>query len=81
MSRLERKSKEKVKRKKYKTMTRLIFSLVMVLNLIICIYLVEKSANEYLGKETTINFSIKETYIKVQKNIKEFINAIKNTNF
>ena len=81
MSRLERKSKEKVKRKKYKTMTRLIFSLVMVLNLIICIYLVEKSADEYLSKETTINFSIKETYIKVQKNIKEFINAIKNTNF
>lgn len=81
MSRLERKSKEKVKRKKYKTMARLFFSLVMVLNLIISIYLVEKSANEYLGKETTVSFSIKESYIKVQKNINKFMNAIKNTSF
>lgn len=56
MSRRERKAEKKRKifniKLKVKKLGRVLFLLFMIINLSISIYIVEKSANEYLGEDS-----------------------------
>lgn len=67
MSRLERKAQIKIRKSKKNTRRRILFLGVMILNLLFSIFLIEKSANEYLGSE--------DIYLETKKeNIRNFIN-------
>ncbi len=68
MSRLERKAQIKIKKSKKNTRRRILFLGIMVLNLLFSIFLVEKSANEYLGSE--------DIYLENKKeDLKDFISS------
>lgn len=86
MSRLEKSIQKKHKKKKIRFISKVVFMLCMVINLMICIIIVDNSAKQMLGEETykvssviedikrSINF---DDILKLKDNIiKTFINNI-----
>lgn len=83
MSRLEKTIQKKHKNKKIRFISKIVFMLCMVINLMICIIIVDNSAKQMLGEETYKISSIKES-IKENidfNNVEEIKdNIIKNFN-
>lgn len=51
MSRLEKKINKKLKRRKIRVVFKVLFILVMITNLSICIFIIDKSAKDMLGTD------------------------------
>lgn len=79
MSRLEKTIQKKHKNKKIRFISKIVFMLCMVINLMICIIIVDNSAKQMLGEKTFTISSIKENidFNNVEE-IKD--NIIKNFN-
>jgi len=76
MSRLEKTIQKKSKRKKLRFISKVLFILFMSINLMVCIFIVDKNAKMMLGKET---YSIEPVIIEIQSFINEkvgYINGI-----
>lgn len=59
MSRLEKKKYKKLKRRKIRVLFKVLFILVMITNLVICIFIIDKSAKDMLGSDAyLLNSSI-----------------------
>lgn len=52
MSRLEKTIQKKHKKKKFRFISKVVFMFCMVINLMICIIIVDNSAKQMLGEET-----------------------------
>ncbi|HSQ88181.1 hypothetical protein [Romboutsia sp.] len=68
MSRLEKTIQKKSKRRKLRFISKVLFILFMSINLMVCIFIVDKNAKMMLGKET---YSIQP----VIRDIQMFINV------
>ena len=76
MSRLEKVIQKKSKRKKLRFLSKVLFILFMSVNLMICIFIVDKNAKMMLGEQT---YSIEPVIIDIQTFINkkvEYINGI-----
>ena len=76
MSRLEKAIQKKSKRKKLRFLSKVLFILFMSVNLMICIFIVDKNAKMMLGEQT---YSIEPVIIDIQTFINkkiEYINGI-----
>jgi len=76
MSRLEKTIQKKSKRKKLRFISKVLFILFMSINLMVCIFIVDKNAKMMLGEET---YSIEPVIIEIQSFINEkvgYINGI-----
>ena len=54
MSRLERNSYKKIRRRKIRLLFKFLFILVMTINLAVCIFIIDKSAKDMLGPDAYI---------------------------
>lgn len=72
MSRLERNSYKKIRRRKIRLLFKFLFILVMTINLAVCIFIIDKSAKDMLGPDAYILNSAVD-YIKndIDKKISE----------
>lgn len=92
MSRVERNIHRKSKLKKFRFLLKALFILVMVSNLTVCVFIIDKSAKDMLGPDAyllnsfsynidtikeDISKKVNEIYIKTEKIINSYIN-IKN---
>ena len=68
MSRLERKSYKRSKGKKLRIIFKVLFILAMIINLAICIFIIDKSAKDMLGPDAYI---LKQTIDDIKININE----------
>lgn len=76
MSRLEKAIQKKTKRKNLRFLSKVLFILFMSVNLMICIFIVDKNAKMMLGEQT---YSIEPVIIDIQTFINkkvEYINGI-----
>ena len=54
MSRLERNSYKKIRRKKISIILKVLFILLMFINLVVCVFIIDKSAKDMLGPDAYI---------------------------
>ena len=54
MSRLERNSYKKIRRKKISIILKVLFILLMSINLVVCVFIIDKSAKDMLGPDAYI---------------------------
>lgn len=73
MSRLEKTMQKKYKNRKFKVISKIVFMLCMVLNLMICVIVIDNNAKKMLGEET---YDIKPIAYKLSKDIKKVFNNI-----
>ena len=73
MSRLEKTIQKKSKRKKLRFISKVLFILFMSINLMVCIFIVDKNAKMMLGEET---YSIEPVIIEMQSFINEKVGHI-----
>ena len=72
MSRLERNSYKKVRRRKIRFLFKFLFILVMTINLAVCIFIIDKSAKDMLGPDAYIlNSAVDDIKNDIDKKISE----------
>ena len=78
MSRLEKKIHKKSKRKKYRLLFKALFILVMIINLVICVFIIDKSAKDMLGVDAHIlnSFNYDVDIYNIKNNITKKVNEI-----
>ncbi|WP_296647337.1 hypothetical protein, partial [Romboutsia sp. 13368] len=54
MSRLERNSYKKIRRRKIRLLFKFLFIVVMTINLAVCVFIIDKSAKDMLGPDAYI---------------------------
>ena len=54
MSRLERNSYKKIRRRKIRLLFKFLFIVVMSINLVVCVFVIDKSAKDMLGPDAYI---------------------------
>lgn len=82
MSRLEKNIYKKLKRKKYRLLLKALFILVMITNLMFCVFIIDKSARDMLGSDAyLLNSFINDINIDdIKVNISKKINEIYKLN-
>ncbi|RDY23983.1 hypothetical protein CHF27_005215 [Romboutsia maritimum] len=79
MSRLDKNKEIKIKKKKFKFLIRIIFIMMMSFNIAICVFIVDKNAQNMLSKEGyNLNNYINKTK-NVANEIYKNLNKITNT--
>lgn len=73
MSRLEKTMQKKHKKRKFKVISKIIFMFCMVLNLMLCIIIIDNNAKKMLGEET---YDIETIVNRLNNNIKEVFSSI-----
>lgn len=73
MSRLEKTIQKKSKRRKLRFISKVLFILFMSVNLMVCIFIIDKNAKIMLGEET---YSIEPVIIEIQSFINEKVGHI-----
>lgn len=73
MSRLEKTVQKKHKKRKFKVISKIVFMFCMVLNLVLCVIIIDNNAKKMLGEET---YDIETMLDSLNKNIKEVISSI-----
>lgn len=73
MGRLEKTMQKKHKKRKFKVISKMVFMFCMVLNLMLCVIIIDNNAKKMLGEET---YDIETMVDSLNKNIKEAINNI-----
>ena len=68
MSRVERNIQKKIKKRKRKSISKVLFILIMTANLFICIFTINQSAKSMLGEDT---YNIEENIKDLQKFIED----------
>lgn len=68
MSRVERNIQKKIKKRKRKFISKVLFILIMTANLFICIFTINQSAKSMLGEDT---YNIEENIKDLQKFIED----------
>ena len=72
MSRLERNSYKKIRRRKIRLLFKFLFILVMTVNLAVCIFIIDKSAKDMLGPDAYIlNSAVDDIKNDIDKKISE----------
>ena len=72
MSRLERNSYKKIRRRKIRLLFKFLFILVMTINLAVCIFIIDKSAKDMLGQDAYIlNSAVDDIKNDIDKKISE----------
>ena len=75
MSRLERNSYKKIRRRKIRLLFKFLFILVMTINLAVCIFIIDKSAKDMLGPDAYIlNSAVDDIKNDIDKKISEIFN-------
>lgn len=70
MSRLERKSYKKIRRKKISIILKVLFILLMSINLLVCVFIIDKSAKDMLGPDAHIlNSAVDDIKIDIDKKV------------
>jgi cell division protein FtsL len=76
MSRLERNSYKKIRRRKIRLLFKFLFILVMTINLAVCIFIIDKSAKDMLGPDAYIlNSAVDDIKNDIDKKISEIFKA------
>lgn len=75
MSRLEKIEERNLKRRKRAYKIRIIFILVMIINTMICVIIVNKSANDMLGKN---KYNTQEVFRGINTSAQKSFDSIKN---
>lgn len=73
MSRLEKTMQKKHKKRKFKVISKIVFMFCMVLNLMLCIIIIDNNAKKMLGEET---YDIETIVNRLNNNIKEVFSSI-----
>lgn len=73
MSRLEKTMQKKHKKRKFKVISKILFMFCMVLNLMLCIIIIDNNAKKMLGEET---YDIETIVNRLNNNIKEVFSSI-----
>ena len=78
MSRLEKNILKKSKRRKIRIIFKILFILAMIINLAICVFIIDKSAKDMLGSDAyLLNSFIEDIIINdIKVNMNEKINEI-----
>lgn len=78
MSRLEKNILKKSKRRKIRIIFKILFILAMIINLTICVFIIDKSAKDMLGSDSyLLNSFIEDININdIKVNMNEKINEI-----
>ena len=72
MSRLERNSYKKIRRRKIRLLFKFLFILVMTINLAVCVFIIDKSAKDMLGPDAYIlNSAVDDIKNDIYKKISE----------
>ena len=72
MSRLERNSNKKIRRRKIRLLFKFLFILVMTINLAVCVFIIDKSAKDMLGPDAYIlNSAVDDIKNDIDKKISE----------
>lgn len=72
MSRLERNSYKKIRRRKIRLLFKFLFILVMTINLAVCVFIIDKSAKDMLGPDAYIlNSAVDDIKNAIDKKISE----------
>lgn len=72
MSRLERNSYKKIRRRKIRLLFKFLFILVMTINLAVCVFIIDKSAKDMLGPDAYIlNSAVDDIKNDIDKKISE----------
>ena len=72
MSRLERNSYKKIRRRKIRLLFKFLFILVMTINLAVCIFIIDKSAKDMLGPDAYIlNSAVDDIKSDIDKRVSE----------
>lgn len=73
MSRLEKTMQKKHKKRKFKVISKIVFMFCMVLNLMLCIIIIDNNAKKMLGEET---YDIETILNRLNNNIKDVFSSI-----
>lgn len=73
MSRVEKNIQKRYKKRKLRLLSKIIFMMCMVINLMICIVIIDSNAKKMLGEET---YNIQSIVDNLGDNIKEVFNNI-----
>ena len=77
MSRLERNSYKKIRRRKIRLLFKFLFILVMTINLAVCVFIIDKSAKDMLGPDAYIlNSAVDDIKNDIDKKISEIFKVI-----
>ena len=72
MSRLERNSYKKIRRRKIRLLFKFLFILVMTINLAVCVFIIDKSAKDMLGPDAYIlNSAVDDIKSDIDKRVSE----------
>lgn len=72
MSRLERNSYKKIRRRKIRLLFKFLFIVVMSINLVVCVFVIDKSAKDMLGPDAYIlNSAVDDIKNDIDKKISE----------
>ena len=70
MSRLERNSYKKIRRRKIRLLFKFLFIVVMSINLVVCVFVIDKSAKDMLGPDAYIlNSAVDDIKSNIDKNV------------
>ncbi|GAA3647033.1 hypothetical protein [Asaccharospora irregularis] len=73
MSRLDKLEKRNSKKRKYKYILRVIFIFVMIINTMLCAFVVDRRANSMLGKN---QYKIEEVFKSVEPSMKKGLDEV-----
>ena len=73
MSRVEKNIQKRYKKRKLRLLSKIIFMMCMVINLMICMVIIDSNAKKMLGEET---YNIQSIVDNLSDNIKEVFNNI-----
>lgn len=72
MSRLERNSYKKIRRRKIRLLFKFLFIVVMTINLAVCVFIIDKSAKDMLGPDAYIlNSAVDDIKSDINKRVSE----------
>ena len=72
MSRLERNSYKKIRRRKIRLLFKFLFIVVMYINLVVCVFIIDKSAKDMLGPDAYIlNSAVDDIKSDIDKRVSE----------
>ncbi|MBQ6632387.1 MAG: hypothetical protein IJH55_09905 [Romboutsia sp.] len=72
MSRLERNSYKKIRRRKIRLLFKFLFIVVMSINLVVCVFIIDKSAKDMLGPDAYIlNSAVDDIKSDIDKRVSE----------
>lgn len=72
MSRLERNSYKKIRRRKIRLLFKFLFIVIMTINLAVCVFIIDKSAKDMLGPDAYIlNSAVDDIKSDIDKRVSE----------